>query len=70
MPCYTIGHGSYLCCTDAYKYKGYYFQWHNYTGPCALRKDGEPSRRNPAGFWDMIEEFAKMTDEEKEVYRV
>jgi len=47
---------------------GYFFEWHKYVGPCPLRKDGEVRENIPAGFWDAIDEFSKLSDKEKEKY--
>ena len=69
MPCERIGN-TIICSSNGYKFKGFYFEWHSYFGPSALRKDGEISKRIPSGFWDMIDEFQLLSDKEKEKYRV
>ena len=69
MSCVRIGNVI-MCGSKVYKYKGYFFEWHSFCGPSPLRKDGELSKKIPKGFWDMIDEFCKMTDFEKEPYRV
>jgi hypothetical protein len=69
MPCMKIESG-YICYGEAYKYKGYYFELHKYHGPCPLKKNSDPSRRTPKGFWDMITEFMNLSDSEKIFYKV
>lgn len=69
MPFMKIGN-AYVYYNKAYRYKRYYFEWHNYCGPSPLRKDGELSQRIPKGFWDMVEEFQALPSDEKEKYRV
>ena len=50
-----------------YEYEGYYFEWHSYCGPIPLnRKTHEPRKTIPAGFWNMIERFQKLSKEEKQ----
>ena len=68
MPCMKIESG-YICYGKAYKYEGFYFEFHNYLGPCPLKKNGEPSKKIPSGFWDMFDKFYKLSDEEKEKLR-
>ena len=69
MPCMKIESG-YICYGKAYKFKGFYFEWHSFHGPCTLKKDGEPRKTIPAGFWEMVSEFQMLSDEEKEGLRV
>lgn len=54
--------------SNVYRYKGYYFEWHGYSGPWPLKKDGDLRKNIPSGFWDMIDEFIKLTKKEKEKY--
>jgi len=80
MPCFPItdkenkyvgficgGHPIYR-----YNHKGreYIFEVHHYCGPTWLRKDLEPRKyhcpRPGHPFWDMLEEFEKLSKEEKE----
>ena len=69
MPCKQFGNVT-VCYSLVYRYKDYYFEWHSYSGPAPLRKDGEISERFPKGFWDMVDEFQLLTEEEKVEYRV
>lgn len=68
MPCERIG-DAIICYNKAYKYKGYYFEWTKWGGPMPLRKDGEVRMRLPSGFYDMIDEFLELPEEEQEKYR-
>ena len=69
MPCEYYGNVI-VCYNKAYRYKGYYFEWHRYGGPSPLKKNGDVRLNYPKGFWDMIEEFVKLSEEDKEKYRV
>jgi hypothetical protein len=69
MPCHRIGNAIF-CTASVYEYNGYSFEFHHHLGPMPIRKDGEPMKRIPKGFWDAIEEFLDLPDEEKEKYRV
>lgn len=69
MPCMKIESG-YICYGKAYNFKGFYFEWHSFHGPWPLKKDGEPRKTIPAGFWEMVSEFQMLSDEEKEGLRV
>lgn len=69
MSCVQVESG-FLCYGKGYKFMGFYFEWHNYCGPSPLRKDGEIAKRIPKGFWDMVDKFVKLSDEEKESYKV
>lgn len=72
-PC-IISENGITCYSKAYKYsfdgREYYFEWHNYCGPSPLTKSGDVSERFPRLFWDMIDEFDKLSNHEKEKYRV
>lgn len=68
MTCTRIGNGL-ICHSKVYRYKGYFFEWHSYAGPTPLKKNGEISQRTPKGFWDMVDEFQKLTPEEKHSFR-
>jgi hypothetical protein len=61
-------HG-FLCGPRIYEYNGMTFEY----GPTIcwpLRKDGEPRARAGAKFYDHIDGFFKLSDDEKETYRV
>lgn len=61
-------HG-FICTRRTYNYKGWEFEWGAYQGPWPLRKDGELRKRAGRVFWRICDEFAKLTDEEKEKHR-
>lgn len=74
MGCHKIegefGHAI-ITIANIYEYKGYVFEFHKWCGPTPYKKDlSEPRKTIPAGFWDMISEFVKLTDEEKEKYQI
>ena len=52
-----------------YVYDGFLFEVHGYGGPIPLRrKDHEPRRNIPTGFWFMWKKFCRLSDEEKMKY--
>ena len=51
-----------------YKYKGWLFDHHEYTGGWPLKKDLEPRKRAGAKFWKVYSEFYRLDD--KEQFRV
>lgn len=55
----------YLCLKNIYRYKEFLFEWHNYLGPCALRKDLEPRKRVKEEFWNICAEFAQLSKDKK-----
>lgn len=60
-----------LCLANIYEYQGFVFEYHSYLGPCQLRKkDLEPAGRVSKDFWDMILDFEKLTQEQREEYRI
>jgi len=53
-----------------YEYDGYLFEVHPHQGPWPLRrKDHDPRKNVPAGFWDMWKVFDALSDEEKAKYK-
>ena len=66
----------YYCMPNIYKYtynnKDYYFEWHNYLGPCPVRKkDLEPwERGTPKGFYDMLDEWTTLSLEQQQEYLI
>jgi hypothetical protein len=60
----------YMCGPRMYEYKGTKFEWHSYCGPHPIDDDLEPLDDIPDEFWDMIGEFQKLSDEEKEKYLI
>ena len=67
MPCLKIDNAI-ICYNNVYRYKGYYFEWHNYFGTYPLKKNGDVRQNIPKGFWDMVEDFQKLKDKEKQKY--
>jgi len=67
MTCVRIVSG-YICHGRVYRYKGYFFEWHNYLGPVPLKKNGDPRANIPAGFWDAIDSFSALGEEERSRY--
>ena len=63
MACHKVGN-MIICFPNIYKFehggKEFFFEWHNYLGPVAVRKkDFEPRSTIPTGFWDAITEFLR-----------
>ena len=56
-----------LCLANIFKYKGFIFEYHPYGGywPCHKDDWSIPRKNFPKGFWEMVDEFDKLTDEEK-----
>ena len=52
-----------------YEYEAVLFEV-GYSGPCPLTKDGTPKKRIPGSFWELFERFDKLSDKQKEDYRV
>ena len=59
-----------VCAPKVYHYKYVTFEFHPYYGPRPLRKDGEPRKVIPKSFWAVWEEFSKLSEQEKEFYRI
>lgn len=53
-----------------YSYNGWTFQWHSYCGPWPLKKNGDPRERAGDVFWNVIDEFQKLSKDERESFRV
>lgn len=54
-----------------YEFGGFLFEIHNYFGPCPLRRDNHSPRvRIPAGFWTIWGRFEKLSEIERETFRV
>lgn len=58
-------HMTIICGPRVYEYKGWIFQFHDYTGCWPLRKDWEPRKRAGDRFYAMIGEFLEEPDREK-----
>jgi hypothetical protein len=68
-PCIHFA-GGIVSITYAYRYKGFYFEWHSYFGPSRLTKEGNFHRRPGQLFYDVAMEWSKLLKEEKEKTRV
>ena len=65
MPCVRFGNAI-ICYDKAYKYKGLYFCFNEYTGPYRLNKDGEPSQRSCGRqFFKLFNEWLSLPEKEK-----
>lgn len=64
--------GGIITLSNIYRYKGVVFEWHNYCGPMALRKDNlEPRRTDPGKrWWEIVTEWSKLTKAQKEETRI
>ena len=59
----------FVCAPPLYEFEGWYFQYgHHICWP--LCKDGEPRKRAGDKFYDMIDKFLALPEEEQERYRV
>jgi hypothetical protein len=61
-------HG-WVCGPKIYEYKGWIFE-HDYLGTWPLRKDLEPRKKAGAVFWNLLEEFMKLPEDEQKQYRI
>lgn len=59
-----------LCGPRLYLYEGVSFEYGYSTGPWLLTKDGEPFKRSGEAFYRKIDGWLKMSDDERERYRV
>ena len=59
----------FICSPPLYEFEGWYFEYGPYI--CwPLCKDGEPRKRAGNKFYDMVDKFLALPEEEKERYRV
>jgi hypothetical protein len=66
MPCEKTG-STIICYAHGYRFKGYHFELLR-GEPIPLKKNGDPSKRIPWGFWKAMEEFLALPDAEREQY--
>jgi hypothetical protein len=52
-----------------YKFDGFIFDWHDWLGACKLKKDGMPAARSGFKFFDAIDRWLNLTDDEREQTR-
>lgn len=57
-----------ICSPRVYLYKGILFEYHDYSGPWPLKKNGDPKKVVGKKFYDLWEEFAALSAEEQETY--
>jgi hypothetical protein len=50
---------------DIYEYKGFIFEVHRYCGPCKLKKNFDPAAAMGRRFWQVWDEWNKLSDKEK-----
>lgn len=55
---------------NIYKYKDFLFEYSKYFLPTQLKKDYKIRLRNTKGFWEALQEFDCLPDQEKEKYRI
>jgi len=71
MTCHRIKDGTIcVCYANVFEFRGYLFEWHPMFGPVPVRKDGEPRKNTPRGFYEAMDCFAKLTPKQRERYRV
>jgi hypothetical protein len=63
--CHTV-----ITMANIYTYEGFIFEFHNFCGPCKLKKDWEPAAREGRKFYMMISRWCQLTKEEKESTRL
>lgn len=63
--CHTI-----ITMANIYEYGGFIFEFHNYCGPCKLKKNWEPAAREGMKFWKTIDAWCKLTKKQKEATRL
>ena len=63
--CHTI-----VTMANIFQYKGFLFEFHHFLGPAKVNKDFEPSARQGLKFYRAIDEWIKLSKEEKEETRI
>lgn len=48
-----------------YQFKGMIFEMHRYLGPIKLKKDMEPAAAMGRKFWEIWDEWSKLTSKQK-----
>jgi hypothetical protein len=59
-----------LSIPKSYLFNGVEFEYGYAVGPWPLKKDGDPKKRAGRGFYKRIEEWSRMSDADRERYRV
>lgn len=75
MACHQINKSTIVCCPNIYKFphkgKEFFFEWHSFIGPTAVRKGNfEPRATIPTGFWDAVTEFGYLSEEKRKQYMI
>jgi hypothetical protein len=60
----------FMCFTPVYEYNGWTFEFGYSAGPWPVRRDGELYKRCSNKFYNDIDGFLKMPQEERNKYRV
>lgn len=55
-----------ICGPALFRFEGWFFEIHNYSGPWPLKKNGELRKHAGPKFWDMYDRFNQLDDSEKE----
>lgn len=56
----------FVCGPKVYRYKGILFEYHSYFGPWPLNKNYQPRARAGKKFFDLVKEFDKLSERQKE----
>lgn len=59
-----------LCVTPVYEYKGVTFEMGYSTLPWPRKKNMEPKKRAGIKFFELIDEFCTLTDDEQAKYKI
>lgn len=59
-----------VCSPSVYFYHGWKFEIHSYSGPCPLKANDEPYTNIPSKFWNIWENFDRLTKQEKDKYKI
>jgi hypothetical protein len=70
MTCLRSGNTILCGFEPVYEFEGYLFERHHWHGPWPVtRKDpSEPRKTIPSGFWEAIERFQALSEEERAAY--
>jgi hypothetical protein len=59
-----------VCSPKVYEFEGVVFEVPSYSGPCPLKKNGDPKVVISKAFYDLYERFSALPLEEREKYRI
>lgn len=60
----------FVCSPRTYKFNDKIFEYSYFIGPWPLKKNGDPRARAGRVFYDSIGDWLKLSEEEREQYRV